>query len=426
MMNKDIFDIYNDIDIDLNSYEKQNLTEIEIKKYGKNFFKKLRKNRPNKIRNKLIAVAVSIVLIFGFSKSDMGRDIYGKIMNLIDTKNYSSIDSYRYIPYSEEIIKYINQVNEVVESNGIKVKISEIIIDRDRIFVSYLIEIGDKINELPKLYSVYGNNMIAKDNYGVNMNSQLNFVNNNINGSLISLNHEILDYKEGIFGGVLIYESLEIPSDKIVDIEINIDKIELLALNESSKFEKIELKGNWNFDITVDRTKLVENTKIVELNEKIKIDNIEFKLDEFIISPITKSIRGSAIIDGKNIKDLNSEEFNDFIRKYAYKPQVLFLDGRADIGKRIVFELRVVGQDIVFDYIGYGEPINDFDSMKTSIEIHDWFKNMGYIDLTPYIVKDDYKSNYRREDIYIGNEIIDSRTEIKYDKGEPFRIYLNK
>ncbi len=431
MMNKDIFDIYNDIDIDLDSYEKQNLTEIEIKKYGKNFSKKLRKNRPNKIRNKLIAVAVSIVLIFGFSKSDMGREIYANILLKLEGFNNYLTERYRnkLVDETYELDEFVETKNIIVENNNIGIKLSEIIADKNYLFASLVLDIEDVIKELDIPASIIDEkgNSILMGNYIIDVfpNIIINDMEIEDENIVISRYKEV-DRDKGIYElDLSIYiGDLEIDNEcnvemGIDEVSVNREKITKINGKDNINIQNIiDKSGRWKIDFTTNREKILNLSSDIEINKVLNYGGFNIEIDNLSISLFSKEIIGK-IKTNENV--YNGTEIN--YDKYPILQGInsFILEGESDTGEKVVFSVREINIDkstLRFSYEGGANWI--MDNLKASANSNRFFKEAKEIELTPYFRKETIQEN---QPIHVKGGV--DNKEI-YDKGEPFRIYLNK
>ena len=62
-MDKEIYDLLNDMDINLDRYEKEELSEFEKNKYKKDINKRINKEKkkPNSWRKRIIVIAASLI-----------------------------------------------------------------------------------------------------------------------------------------------------------------------------------------------------------------------------------------------------------------------------------------------------------------------------------------------------------------------------
>lgn len=427
-MNKNLYEIFNEIDANI-SDEKIELNDMEKKRYKKSFRKNINYNK--KFKNKLLAIALSLVLILSFSYTKIGKELYARVMDKFHQVGYSSSWLYRYIPDEEkgEANKYIRRIDRIVESNGIKMRIPEIIIDRDNLSISYLFDVSDvlKKDELELKYREYGDNKIISNyQYFLNLEEIININGEEIDYYNSYTEYENIDLEEGIYGMTVKYDFLDLPDDDIVDLEIKIDKIDIVDVKEArdSKNKIIKsIEGNWEVESKVDRKPIINESNIVKLDEKISYKNIDISLEEFVNGPVSKRIKGKMTVDGRD--DLDYEDLPEkiFSREVESLNEAIFLYGETDTGVDVLFMLSINEKntnEIIFKYLesgGQGE-------LKSSIASIKLFEEIDYLKLTPYILKEDTDKNNMH--YMILNGYSEDSVEKYYDKAKEFTIYLNK
>lgn len=156
--------------------------------------------------------------------------------------------------------------------------------------------------------------------------------------------------------------------------------------------ERKYIEGNWKFEFIANRDELKMDTKIIELDEVINLEEWEIKLKEVKVTPVDEEIDGS-------LKSSINE-----IRYYHIE-----LMGEDDKGQEIIFSSSGIG----LPRIGRNNIDNSkegtisFRQQRTKVDISD----AEYIILTPYGS--------------LGDKLW-ADGEFMKKIGEPFKIYLNK
>lgn len=238
---------------------------------------KNRKNNKKKI-TKIAAIFIASGIVLGVSVSPYAKDI-PILRNIYETFKSKSYENYD---------KYADDINITKKSNGISITINKVIYDGLDLEVFYTIE-----SEKP---------MVERFPYFENHKVK-------INGEEIGIGNagrgDFSGDKKVYIGSIKYPVSSQelMPEDikeefKIKDIP---DEFMLtLEINKISFANEKKIKGNWNFDIPVSRSKMIEDSKEIEINCDLGEVQENLKVEKLILTPINTSIQGSSSYEGRN------------------------------------------------------------------------------------------------------------------------------
>ncbi len=451
-MDKDLFDMFNDMELDIEEFKKEELSEFEKKKYKKQFSKSIIKNKSNKTRNKIIAVAVSIALIFGFGQSDMGIKVYGVVKEKLKNMTYPLINILNDDNSNgSEYIKIVNQVNN---SKNIDIKLTEVAASENRILMALVLDLESLVSELPN----YGEEINLEGSkektsrYLVNLDYDL-IINKEYktfnrfkvleNNEILSSENKILNLKtdireideEGLYGAKIILDIEDLEKDDL-DIELIINEIKILdkidteveeygnrTVNTMNTIK--EMNGEWKFNYAIDKN-LIAETESIEIDNRVLFHKeFSYELKEISISPLGISLKGF----------IDDDKYNDLINKYhgygyydfkelpyLSSEYGIVFECETDKGNKFFFRnfSNSVKDRIHFSYdekgdnFGWNNPLEIETNMDKNLE------GVDYIKMTPYYLKELMDENF------IYPEINKMKDNSYYESGKPFTIYLNK
>lgn len=254
-MNKNIYEMLNDSDINLDEYEKEEFNDIEKKKIKKSFRNLIKKKKNYK--KGIVAAVLSIGITFGLFGTNIGLEVVAAI-NIIGSDIASRLG------IESNLDDYKTVINKEITEDGITIQLNEVILDGDELIVSSTLKSSeDKIEELHinTLFEVY------------------------INGKGISS-----------AGGV---------ASKKID-EYTMEETIKYAFNDSDLTGDLDVKivyrervpdvaptsrGPWIFEFKTNGDELAIDTEIIELDHKFILDNGQ----EITIEKFTKNSVGQKI-----------------------------------------------------------------------------------------------------------------------------------
>lgn len=303
---KNIYDELNDIDINIDEYEREDFNDIEKQKIKRNFKKSIKKNVNYK---KYIAVAsvgvVSLGLLYNTS---------------IATFAYEQITDAAYnikqaLGIKEDLSKYSNNVNQSITKHGLTVRVKEALLDGDELLI-YLEHEYDK--EL-------------KEDEEIELISERLYINGKQVNEGISVYPTVKTKNKTEF--VASYKlANDISTDEDINIKIKINDAYKWLDKEHDGFKRIW--GPWTFKFKLNTSNLSKDTKIVTINKNIKLENgADLYIKNYRQNPVNQIItlsepQGNQKIklDNKNTINLNEAE--------------LVLKGKDDLGNKVTFKMK--------------------------------------------------------------------------------------
>jgi len=149
---KNIYELLNNMKIDLDDYEKEELSDVEKQNLKRTFGSGAMKKFNFK---KFVSIAAALVLVAGaLGQTDFGKGVYAAAESKISEITYSVGKS---LDIERDIEPYANVVNQVVEDKGIAVKITDAIIDKDELILTTIFDTGREVNSFRLDYDVFIN-----------------------------------------------------------------------------------------------------------------------------------------------------------------------------------------------------------------------------------------------------------------------------
>jgi len=311
-----VYELLNYMEIDLDDYDRVMLSDIE-KQRLKNSFKK---NKRRRILKQISAIAAIFLLTIGlFSQTTLGKSVYAAVQLKVAEISYSIGKS---MGIERNIEPYENVVNQIVADNGIEVKLSSVIIDKDELIFSTIVNTNKAVDKFRFDYDIFINGK-KLTNYGAT--GRAGRINDS--NSLFFLTYAVdikgIDLKEHI------------------DIKIVLKDMELFTedLRETRK-------GKWHFEFTANGSELMANSHTIPIGYSFNIDNQKYILQEFRLNPVNQKIYGK-------VKGAFGARYDVYLR------------GHDDLGNEVVFYLASVsGEDLVFKYSNiYGDLSDEITSL---------------------------------------------------------------
>ncbi|MDM5187968.1 DUF4179 domain-containing protein [Bacillus sp. DX4.1] len=248
---KDIYELLNEIEIDEKEFEEIEASEFEKEKVKRNLEQAIHKKKKTKSWKKRIAAASILVglsaatLGLGFPTYAGSLPIVGDIFRFLDNDRTGLYENYK---------GFSTEMNMTRESNGIKVTINDAIFDGRTVSVTYSIESEQDLGDKPVIFG----NLDAMESDGGTGSSRISKVADKKYIGLATATHHNRNKKDAI------------------NIRWNIDSIEIPD-------KKKEVKGNWNFALTVKATDSKERT-ISGSSEK---DGVKVNMEKIAVSPMS-------------------------------------------------------------------------------------------------------------------------------------------
>lgn len=354
---KNIYDMFNDIDVDFNDLENEDFNDLE-KRRIKNRFKKSIKsyNSSNKIYKKYVSVAsILIISIALISQTKVGVYAYSAFEDIAEIIKIS-------LGVDDEINKYSTNIKQSVTRRKLTVKINDAILDGKELIL-YMSRDYDK--ELAP-------------NENIDLVSENLYINGkNINGSVKGYYGRVDKSKQEFVLGY------ELPEEYKGDINVKLRIMDaaITKTDDENYFKRII--GPWSFKFKVNGDKLNEDTKRIELNKKLTLKTGS-NMD--IISYRGNILNQTINLSMTKPKYMKNELENGFI----------VLKGRDNLGNKIEFEQHSANRDkekIFYEY-------------RFNKDEYTFNRDAEYIKVTPYLSylekeNNDYITKYKK----LGSEI---------------------
>ncbi|WP_459501399.1 DUF4179 domain-containing protein [Bacillus sp. C1] len=248
---KDIYELLNDIKIDEKELEEIEASEIEKEKVKYNLKQSIRTKKKMKTWKKGIAAASVLVglsvatLGIGFPTYAGGLPIVGDIFRFLDNGRTGLYENYK---------EFSTELNMTRESNGVKITINDAVFDGRTVTITYSIESDKDLGENP---SVFGHlDMMTSD--GMGGSSQISKVADKKYVGMITGTHHNSKRKD------------------VVNLRWNIEQIHMLD-------EKKEMKGNWNFALTLKAM----DSKEVKVGGSSAKEGVKVSLEKMEVTPMS-------------------------------------------------------------------------------------------------------------------------------------------
>ncbi|KPU43513.1 hypothetical protein OXPF_29540 [Oxobacter pfennigii] len=310
---KNIYELLNHIEINLEDYAKEELNDMEKQKLRKAF-----KRRQNRIFNskKIGVVAVALLLALGFfTQTDLGKAVYAATENKLAEISYSIGEA---LGIEKNIEPYSNVVNQVVESNGIEMKLTDAIIDKDELILSIITNTNKPVEGINFDYDIF-----------INGKKIMRYGATGVGGA-------IDDSKTRFFSAYSV-NIAGIDTAENINIKVALKNLTYYTGNASTD----KVKGKWEFEFTANGSELTANTYTVALDYAFNIGNEKYTLEEFRYNPVNQKIFGK-------VKDRSERSYEIDLR------------GKDNLGNEVEFFLTSVsGEDLVFKYQNLDGDLSD-------------------------------------------------------------------
>lgn len=340
---KNIYEMLNDIEIDLSEYEKEDFNDIEKQRIKNKFRKSInsKKIKKNNNYNKYVVVAsAACISLFVFSKTEIGSYANEAVTEIV----YGIKEA---LGIKVDLTSYATNVNQSITKKGLTVKINDVILDGDELLI-----------HITKTYD----EKLGKDG-SINLSSE----KLSINGKTVSKG------SSGYF--TKINENTEelIIGYKLEDEDYNGDINVRLRIGDAYIGENPgnykHIYGPWIFKFKVNSDKLKNETKEISTNDSVKLkDGTIVTIDKYISNVLREEIH-------VNVNSYNATSNEDDSRTYSD----LILKGKDNLGNEVLFRLA--------DGIHHIENEKNYSviyEIQSDYKINDKVKEFY---LTPYLPK---------------------------------------
>jgi len=333
---ENIYELLNDMSIDLGDYPKEELSELEKQRLKKTFRINMKKSLKDKARDGLInvkeqekgrdfkkigAIALAMFLSIGiFAQTSWGKAVYAATESKLVELSYTIGEA---LGIERNIAPYAQVVNQVVENQGVEMKLTDAIIDREELILSFLTSTTKPVQGLHFDYDIYLNGKKVKNYSASGTSGPIDATHTNFS-TVYSIDIDDID--------------------TIGEVKIKVVLKDLAYYFSNATKEKI--KGKWEFEFVASGSELTANTRSQALAYDFYIEDTKYSLQEFRYNPVNQKIYGKA--QGSVAASYEVD-----------------LRGWDDLGNEVVFYLaRVSGEDLTFVYSNIdGDLSNEITSL---------------------------------------------------------------
>lgn len=349
--NKNIYDLLCEIEVDLDEYEKEELTDIEKMKLKKQFIK----SNKNINYKKYISVAsVAIISLGIIAQTKIGSYAYSALEDIAGVVKIA-------LGVDNKIDEYSSYINQSVTRRGLTLKIENVILDGNEL----IIHMNRKYDKE------------LKENEYLDMVSDHLYVNGEkMYGSARGYYGKINESRQDFIIGY------ELPKEYKGDVNVKLRIMDFAIGKDDDLNYSKRLIGPWTFKFKVNGDKLYKDTKNIKLEEKINLDTgATMTLESYRGNIISQKIK-LTMTGHKNIE--NEKNIIDIVLK-----------GRDDLGNKVDFNpiqgvIDSKSQKYIYEY---DDTLRMFD------------ENAKKLNLTPYLlILDDSTGDYKKVYKKIGDE----------------------
>lgn len=320
-----IYGLLNDLNMNLEDYAKEELSEMEKQNLKKAF--RIKKNSTKYKKSGTIAAALLMAVVL-FAQTSWGKAVYAATESKLAEISYSISEA---LGIERNIAPYANVVNQVVENNDTEMKLTDVIIDKDELILSVITSTNKPVQGINFDYDIFINgkkisNYSATGTSGPIDDSRTNF------SSAYSVN----------IAGI----------DTTGNVDVKVVLTNLTLYTSDAGPEKV--KGEWKFEFAANGSELTADTYALALDYEFNIGDEKYTLEEFRYNPVNQKIFGK-------VKNRSEQSYEIDLR------------GMDNLGNKVEFALTSVsGEDLIFKYQNlYGDLSDEITS----------------ITLTPYAAK---------------------------------------
>lgn len=354
---KNIYDMFNDIDVDLNEYEKEDFNDLEKQKVKNKFKKSIKSdNSSKKSYKKYISVAsIAIISIALISQTRIGLYAHSALEDIAEIiKTSLGVDN--------QIKEYSTNIQQSVTKRKLTVKINDAILDGKELIL-YMSREYDK--ELDPNENID----LVSENLYINGKK----INGNVKGYYGNIDKSKQEFVLGY----------ELPEEYKGDINVKLRIMDaaITKTDDENYFKRII--GPWSFKFKVNGDKLNKDTKHIELNKKLELDTGS-TMD--IISYRGNILNQTINLSMTDHKSMKNELENGFI----------VLKGRDNLGNKVEFTQHSADVDKEKTFYEY----------RFNKDEYKFNRDAKYLKVTPYLSylekeNNDYVTKYKK----LGSEI---------------------
>jgi len=247
---KDIYELLNEVDIDMDEFKEMQVSEFEKARVKKNVMKKIaRNNKKHCWKRKMKAVAIAVGLtttaLFGLSFTANADQIplIGNIFKFFDHAGF-------YDHYKENA----NEINITKESNGVKMTVNDAVFDGKSVSVTISLESEHDLGENPTIMRIGE----IKGMKGGSGKMQLSKV------------------AEKSYVGIMTITNFDSETHHEAYVKW---KPEYILIDDGAK----EIKGDWRFDFQLQAT----DSEVKMIDKTVKEEGLAVQLENMTLTPMS-------------------------------------------------------------------------------------------------------------------------------------------
>ena len=135
-MKNDIYDLLNDVDNQIDTFENVNITSNDLKNWKQSFASKKKSSVKKHTWKKYVAAAAAFVLILGGSCAPVRQNVYAQSQQIMESLS-------TLLGVKEDLSPYSTVVGKSVSKDGITVTLNEVLLDGNSLIFSYKTQVKD-------------------------------------------------------------------------------------------------------------------------------------------------------------------------------------------------------------------------------------------------------------------------------------------
>lgn len=251
---KDIYGLLNELNIDFSDIQEVEVSEIERERGKRKLMSSLKKRENNK---KKISVAVALIAILSIVSVTVAKPTWANNIPIIGELVQSSL-----INVNKEYGDYMNTIGQTKSQDGIDVTFENAVVDKNRFIFSFILKNNNATIEDSELLA--------------NMTMFLNINGKNINVMDGGYQCEVIDKNTIKYLRIVNWEENDIPN--YLNVKIDIPEI-------------CDKSGDFGVKFTMNTKDIKKNTYVEKLSKKFNVNDIDFRLEEITITPLTTNIK---------------------------------------------------------------------------------------------------------------------------------------
>lgn len=268
---KDIYELLNEANIDVEEMEELEVSEVERKRGKKKLMASIKTTpkggQSQKRRSKKAAIAASLVVIMGASTIFVSKPAWASNIPIIGDLIQNNL-----IDVNSRYKDYIQAVGQTKSDQGIDITFESAIADNNILNLSFVVK-----NNNDSIEDALIEEMMISTPLKVNGKEV-------ITESVGTW--EIIDKNTARVLKQVMWDYKELPNKLNIDIEI------------AKIFEKT---GNWDINFALDVEEIRKDTYVEKLDKIINIKDVDVNLTEVIMTPLTTSIKSYYEYTGEDL-----------------------------------------------------------------------------------------------------------------------------